>query len=622
MFDLGKVLLKEKDDNIIANFDPVGKELSSIAYESVYDDVFQQELKNISDKYKIDEYFLREKLNSFFKSKFDLNLTLQEIEQLSVRYKLGIASNFISDIYRSLEPIHKFMSLVLISGALGLEKPSYEFFYRLKSEAYYLGVLPNEILFIDDKNENLLTAKQLGINAMQYNNSEETESSLYNCIVRFISDLETKEEEIVRDNSRLNSVLNKKANRNTAVLKRKLENQNSALYNQLEFATVGALPVLDTYGYKPTGDTKLPFTNEDLESEDYVFSEALLKTLTDIQVPFSKDDLYPVYILLSFGSTAMGNIIKKVTHEPYSHASLAFDPSLSKLYSFNIPGLVIEDIKEGNYIKKKNYKFSLYTIFVNRKQLFSMDSALKGFLDKKDELSYSIKGLLHKLFNKETHDDDKFFCSQFVAEIIKAGDEKLIKKDASLYTPYDLRKIKSCFFIQKGYLANYSKQKTVNRVELIKKRLLENKNYSEGVLHNYIKKGANSSLILRYKRMNYKEEYNKSHRLLKIYAETEDIESIKEELAKLWSYYLIIEELYIQKAKENPELKNTKAYKDAVIAKAFILGDIREYLIFIKQHEPNFNFGKYYEESKYNKDALIITQEDIKDLINLLNKII
>ena len=129
-----------------------------------------------------------------------------------------------------------------------------------------------------------------------------------------------------------------------------------------------------------------------------------------------------------------------------------------------------------------------------------------------------------------------------------------------------------------------------------------------------------NDIIIRYKKINYREEYNKSHKMLKIFKATNDVDSMKDELAKLWSYYLIIEEIYVQKGKNDPSLKATKEYKDAIIAKAFILGDIKEYLTYVENNDKKFNFVKYYEESPYNKDVIIITQNDIKTISKIIKQ--
>ena len=625
IFDLGNVLLKET--GIISN--DVGKKLSVISYESMYDSNFNTELDNFCSTYNYDKAYLKEQLKQYFNSRYQLTLNESELQNLSCKYKLGIGSNFISDIICRFDGIKHYFDIIALSGAMEVEKPNRDFFDKIIEEAVYLGIFPREILFIDDKQENLKAAEMAGMITMHYDNTIEDCKPLYSAIQDHIKYLEDQKQEEINTNHRLNGYLNHIKQRPNMILKEKLDKQNSATYNE---TTVGAIPVLDYYGFKPTttdtvGDKidrlkELGTDQNNVDEETLAFNEELLLDLNNFTIPVNIEDMYPVYIMLSYGATTMGRIIKTATKDPYSHSSISFDSSLRNIYSFDKSGFVNEDIKKGNYSKKDNYKYSLYVLFVNQDQLKLMDKYLTNIKSKADKLSYSIKGCINLFFNKETHDTDKMFCSQFVSEIIKSAlTSTVVKKDPSLYKPYDLRKLKGCFFVQKGYLKNYNEGKTKKRTQEIKDKIL-NMTKNEGYLFNYFRSNDNGDLILRYRKMNYKEEYNKSHKLIKIYKSSNDVEGIKRELAKLWSYYLIIEEIYIQKGKNEPELKKTQEYKDAIVAKAFILGDVKEGIKFIHKTEPDFDFVKYYEESPYNKDVVIITKKDIQNIIRIMKTLL
>ena len=67
MFDLGNVFLK---DNGEVYADDVGKKLSQISYESMYDSNFKIELNEISKELNVDEFYLRERLVNYFSNRF------------------------------------------------------------------------------------------------------------------------------------------------------------------------------------------------------------------------------------------------------------------------------------------------------------------------------------------------------------------------------------------------------------------------------------------------------------------------------------------------------------------------------------------------------------------------
>jgi len=60
----------------------------------------------------------------------------------------------------------------VISSDIGIRKPSREFFEYMVE---ILGFLPEEILLVDDSDENILTASELGILCVKYEGEESLE---------------------------------------------------------------------------------------------------------------------------------------------------------------------------------------------------------------------------------------------------------------------------------------------------------------------------------------------------------------------------------------------------------------------------------------------------------------
>ena len=605
MFDLGNVLLK----SVYTITDPDDLELFKLSYEKMDND-FKRDLLRYSKENNLDYTYLNDRVKTLFKQKFRPNLTEQEFSSLAFKYKLGIASNFVSDIYDIFnDNIKQYFDLVCISGSMNVEKPSEEFFNMVIEEASYRGIFKDEILFIDDKPENLASAAKKGIHTMKYNNTE-TPGGLYEAINHYIADFDNKKDLLSAKTAMNNAVIDDNKERDENILKEKFEKQRRATFQE---ATVGQIAPI-------TGEVNQD--NNDIQ--DHVFLEELMLSLNNTEVRYEKDDKYPVFILLSYGATRIGKIIKAATKEPYTHGSISLDSKLKSLYSFVGKGFTHEDIKDKEtYASKDDYKYSLYCIFVNKIELSLIDEYITNIKNNAEKFSYSLKGVIRLFFGKTTNETDKMFCSQFVSECIKSANASFLKKDPSLTTPYDLKKLRNCFFIKRGYLKNYDYKDVDRKVELIKDKIFTLHSVKNEGLSNFIKfDGQREQLILRYKKINYKEEYNKSHKYLKIYKEAANDEAIKDEIAKLWSYYLIIEEIYIQKAKENPSLKEKKEYKDAIIAKAFILGEVKDYNLYLINKDKNFDFPKYYENSKYNKDVVIITKNDIQTIIKAMKLVL
>ncbi len=96
---------------------------------------------------------------------------LNVVENLSKNYSLGIISNQQANIkdWLKLENLLDYFKVLGISGDYGLQKPNPEFFTTILNEA---NATFQESVMIDDNIErSLLTAKQLGITTVFFNNT-------------------------------------------------------------------------------------------------------------------------------------------------------------------------------------------------------------------------------------------------------------------------------------------------------------------------------------------------------------------------------------------------------------------------------------------------------------------
>lgn len=92
--------------------------------------------------------------------------------------KIGVLSNTLPSIDRTLEAVglDDLVDVALATCTLGIHKPEAQAF-MLAAEA--LGVSPTEILFIDDRAENVVGARQVGMAARQIDLSGQQPGSLH-----------------------------------------------------------------------------------------------------------------------------------------------------------------------------------------------------------------------------------------------------------------------------------------------------------------------------------------------------------------------------------------------------------------------------------------------------------
>ena len=167
-----------------------------------------------------------------------------------------------------------------------------------------------------------------------------------------------------------------------------------------------------------------------------------------------------IYILLTDTGTLFTNLIKLYTKKPYNHASISFDSELSEVYSFGrktarnpfIGGFVKEDVDKGLF---KEANCAVYALTVNEVQLQKMNCYIKEIEAQKGEYRYNLLGLLGFLLNKPIKRKKAFFCSQFVATVLKECNIIDFGKSPSLVAPNDLQKVSKCQLVYEGELKAY-----------------------------------------------------------------------------------------------------------------------------------------------------------------------
>lgn len=89
-------------------------------------------------------------------------------EKLKENYNLGMLSNDLkewSNFLRNKYEIHTYFKVAVISGEVGYRKPDKKIYEILLEKT---GANPEEIIFVDDKLENLNSASELGIHTIRF----------------------------------------------------------------------------------------------------------------------------------------------------------------------------------------------------------------------------------------------------------------------------------------------------------------------------------------------------------------------------------------------------------------------------------------------------------------------
>ena len=175
---------------------------------------------------------------------------------------------------------------------------------------------------------------------------------------------------------------------------------------------------------------------------------------------------YKVYFLLSYTGSWLAKLIKIATKMEYTHVAMATDSEFNQLYSFGrktptnpvIGGFVREQIKDGVYDRFPNTVCSIYELEVTEEEHKNIVEELNDFKEKGDKYGYDFLGLIGMYFNYEFDRENHYFCSQFVATVLKKSGIDLFNKPVKHVTPQDFAKCKALKCLYTGELHNSEAQ--------------------------------------------------------------------------------------------------------------------------------------------------------------------
>ena len=150
-----------------------------------------------------------------------------------------------------------------------------------------------------------------------------------------------------------------------------------------------------------------------------------------------------IYIVLTQTYTTIARIIKSITKDKYSHASISLDIKCNNMYSFGrkyiyfpFYGIFLkEDLRKGLFIRNKNALVVIYEIKVTKKQYNKIKDKIKEI--ELNNKGYNIIGLLLAHFRVKLN-RRKYYCSEFVYEVLSNKEIEIYNKENTLFKPEEL----------------------------------------------------------------------------------------------------------------------------------------------------------------------------------------
>lgn len=169
-----------------------------------------------------------------------------------------------------------------------------------------------------------------------------------------------------------------------------------------------------------------------------------------------------IYILLTRLPNFGSKFLTLVTGYYYTHASIGLDEDMNTFYSFVFKGFIIEKI--NRYVKPQRTPFpcQLYEIYVTEEKYEEIKQYINQFVDKKNTLRYTKFGVIMSMMGIPFKRKEHFFCSQFVADVLKRCNVLRLRKPTVLYLPHDLNHLLKGHVLFKGNHASFLKRFNIN----------------------------------------------------------------------------------------------------------------------------------------------------------------
>lgn len=142
-----------------------------------------------------------------------------------------------------------------------------------------------------------------------------------------------------------------------------------------------------------------------------------------------------ISVLFTRYYSTFSNFIYWISGRGYTHASIALDDVNEYFYSFNFRGFAKEYPKKH---RQRSSKSVCYQLEISDESFEKMKKKLEDLKRKEQQLGYCRIGVILCLLHVSFKFENRYFCSQFVAEMLKLTDSVLLNKDPTLYLPNQL----------------------------------------------------------------------------------------------------------------------------------------------------------------------------------------
>jgi len=148
-----------------------------------------------------------------------------------------------------------------------------------------------------------------------------------------------------------------------------------------------------------------------------------------------------IYILLTKHSDWVSLLVYLLAGRGYTHTSIALGDDPASYYSFNFKGFVEESLEKHH---RRGAQYCCYRVAVTQEAYEKIQNRLGFFRQHRKRFEYSRLGLLCCVMGLPLRRERKYFCSQFVAELLEKSQALSLPRKSTLFQPNHFVSLLEC----------------------------------------------------------------------------------------------------------------------------------------------------------------------------------
>ncbi|MFI3230883.1 MAG: hypothetical protein R3Y29_04970 [bacterium] len=164
---------------------------------------------------------------------------------------------------------------------------------------------------------------------------------------------------------------------------------------------------------------------------------------------YNSDTQEYIYIVVSKTDTLLGKVIQRKLDVNYNHCSISLQEDLESFWAFGrkkinnmfCAGFVEESKSRGFFEKFNTSKIAVIKVPVSGEQYKKLIDNIEVFKHQREQYTFNALGLVYCYLGIDRKRKNKYFCAQFVSEVLNSSDINLLDKPDTLVRPHDFLKL-------------------------------------------------------------------------------------------------------------------------------------------------------------------------------------